>query len=151
MTTFTQAADLSPEDYCVLGVATCFIREDGAVRQVKILEPIPSAALEAIVRGIPTSYEVAGAKTLGEIFVADTVRIPSEFSDDVHLCDRFLERAFATARTYKSRLEAQQYIPVGTVKSDFNYSIAQKRVLNSDNIVRAEDNVKQHEYTHQVL
>jgi hypothetical protein len=151
MTIPTQATDLSSDDYCVLGVATCFIREDGEVRQVKIVEPIPSAALEAIVKGIPTSYEVATAKTLGEIFVAETVQIPFEFPAEVHLCDRFSERVLATARTYKSRSAVQEHIPLGTLKNDFNYSTAQKRVLNADNVVRAEDNVKQHEYTHQVL
>jgi hypothetical protein len=151
MTIFTQAADLSSDDYCVLGVATCFVREDGEVRQIKIVEPIPSSALEAIVKGIPTSYEVAAAKTLAEIFVDDIVQIPSEFPDDVHLCDRFNERVIATARTYKSRQTAKEYIPLGTLKSDFNYSTAQKRVLNADNVVRSEDNVKQHEYTHKVL
>ncbi|MGC8711919.1 MAG: hypothetical protein ACP5RH_05955, partial [Leptodesmis sp.] len=53
------ATDLSADDYVVLGLATCFIKEDGEVHAVKIVEPIPSAALEAIVKGIPTSYEMA--------------------------------------------------------------------------------------------
>jgi hypothetical protein len=70
MTTATNhlnAPDLSAEDYVVLGLATCFIKEDGEVHQVKVVEPIPSAALEAILKGIPTSYAQATATTIGGV------------------------------------------------------------------------------------
>ena len=149
----TQGSDLSPEDYCVLGLATCFAREDGEIHQLKVVEPIPSAALEAILKGVPTSYEFACAKNLGEILTADTVTIPQEFAqqENVILCDRFTERVMAATRTYKSRPEAAKYIAVGTVKQDFNYSLERKRVLNVTNVVRAEDNIKQHAHTHKVL
>ncbi|GAB4538205.1 MAG: hypothetical protein Tsb0014_27690 [Pleurocapsa sp.] len=152
-TALTQASDLSSEDYCVLGLATCFVREDGEVHQLKVVEPIPSAALEAIVQGIPTSYEVACAKTLGEIVSEDTVNIPQEFAqqDNINLCDRFAERVAAATRTYKSRPEATKHIPLGTTKQDFNYSLERKRVLNAANVVSTEDNVKQHSHTHKVL
>ena len=152
-TLFSQASDLSQEDYCVLGLATCFVREDGEIEQLKVLEPIPSAALEAILKGIPTSYELACAKTLGEIFSSDTVNIPPELNADqeIRLCDRFAERVAAATRTYKSRPEAKEHIPLGTVKQDFNYSLERKRVLNATNVVSNEDNVKQHSHTHKVL
>lgn len=152
-TLFSQASDLSQEDYCVLGLATCFVREDGEIDQLKVLEPIPSAALEAILKGIPTSYELACAKTLGEIFNNDTVNIPSELNADqeIRLCDRFAERVAAATRTYKSRPEAKEHIPLGTIKQDFNYSLERKRVLNTTNVVSTEDNVKQHSHTHKVL
>lgn len=153
-TILTQASDLSQDDYCVLGLATCFLREDGEVHQLKIIEPIPSAALEAIVKGVPTSYELACSKTLQEIFTEERVRIPPELSQDdanVSLCERFSERVAAATRTYKSRPEAKQHIPLGTTKRDFNYSLERKRVLNVTNVVRTEDNVKQHSHTHKVL
>lgn len=150
-TLFNQAPDLAQEDYCILGVATCFIREEGEVLQVKVVEPIPSAALEAILKGIPTSYELACATTLGEIFNQDTVQLPAEFPSAVQLCDRFNERVAAATRTYKSRPEAKQHIPLGTSKHDFNYSLEKKRVLNITNVVSTEDNVKQHAHTHKVL
>jgi hypothetical protein len=150
-TLFPQASDLTADDYCIFGLATCFFRDDGEIQQVKIFEPIPSAALEAILKGIPTSYELACAKTLGEIFTGDKPQIPAEFRGQVQLCDRFEERVIAATRTYKSRLEAQQHIPLGTIKRDFNYSLERKRVLNIVNHVSTEDNVKQHEYTHKVL
>jgi hypothetical protein len=152
-TLFPQASDISVDDYCVFGVATCFLRDDGEITQVKILEPIPSAALEAILKGIPTSYELACAKTLGEIFRGDSleISIPADLGEEVQLCDRFTERVIAATRTYKSRPEAKELIPLGEVKQDLNFSLEKKRVLNTINLVSTEDNVRQHEYTHKVL
>ena len=152
-TLFAQASDLSPEDYCVLGLATCFVREEGEIEQLTVLEPIPSAALEALIKGIPTSYQSACAKTLGEIFQEDTVQIPQELQTEtkINLCDRFAERVAAATRTYKSRPEAKEHIALGTTKQDFNYSLERKRVLNNSNVVSTEDNVKQHSHTHKVL
>ena len=145
--------DLSSEDYCVLGLATCFVRDEGEIEQLTILEPIPSAALEALLKGIPTSYQLARATTLGEIFEDDAVKIPSDFPGEqkIELCDRFAERVAAATRTYKSRPEAREHIPLGTTKQDFNYSLERKRVLNHSRVVSTEDNVKQHSHTHQVL
>lgn len=153
---FAQATDLAADDYCVLGLATCFVRDEGEIEQLTVLEPIPSAALEALLKGIPTSYQVACAKTLGEIFQDETVNIPKEFSavagnGDINICDRFAERVAAATRTYKSRPEAQEHIPFGVVKQDFNYSLERKRVLNTPRVVSTEDNVKQHSHTHKVL
>jgi hypothetical protein len=150
---YAQESDLSSDDYCVLGLATCFVKEDGEIQQLQVLEPIPSAALEALVKGIPTSYQLACSKTLGEIFAEDTVQIPKEFAteESIQLCDRFSERVAAATRTYKSRPEAKVHIPLGTIKQDFNYSLEKKRVLNNSRIVNNEDNVKQHSHTHKVL
>ena len=152
-TVFAQAPDLSSEDYCVLGLATCFVREDGEIEKRTVLEPIPSAALEALIKGIPTSYHLACAKTLGEIFQEDEIKIPSELQteEEVSLCDRFAERVAAATRTYKSRPEAKEHIALGASKQDFNYSLERKRVLNNSNVVSVEDNVKQHSHTHKVL
>ena len=148
---FTEENDVKQQDYCVFGLATCFLREEGEIHEVKVVEPIPSAALEAIIQGIPTSYELACAKALGDILRDDTPSIPQEFPPEAQLCDNFIERAIAATRTYKTRPEATNHIPVGTLKQDLNYSLAKKRVLNNSNVVKTEDNVKQHEYTHKVL
>ena len=152
-TIFANASDLSLEDYCVLGLATCFVRDEGEIEKLTILEPIPSAALEALIKGIPTSYQVACSTTLGEIFQEDTVKIPDNLSSEteINLCDRFAERVAAATRTYKSRPEAKKHIPLGTTKQDFNYSLERKRVLNNSTVVSTEDNVKQHSHTHKVL
>jgi hypothetical protein len=152
-TVFAQASDLSPEDYCVLGIATCFVREEGEIQQLQVLEPIPSSALEALIKGVPTSYQLACSTTLGAIFQSDQVQIPQELQADekVNLCDRFAERVAAATRTYKSRPQAKEIIPLGTTKQDFNYSLERKRVLNNSRVVSNDDNVKQHAHTHKVL
>lgn len=151
--TYPQAPDVSGEDYLVVGLATCFIKEDGEVYPVKVIEPIPSAALEALLKGIPTSYEMALGTTLGAILVEETPQKPREFPENAQFCDEFGERAIAAVRSYKvpSHEKARTEIPLGTCRQDFNFSTERKRVLNMTNVVRTEDNVKQHEYTHKVL
>lgn len=144
------APDLSADDYVVIGLATCFIKEEGEVHEVKVVEPIPSASLEALLKGIPTSYECAIATTIGAIYPA-APQLPAEFPATAQFCDDFAERLISATRTYKARAVAQTHIPTGTSRTDFNYSIDRKRVLNSQRIVKTEDNVKQHEYTHKVL
>lgn len=146
-----QAPDVSTDSYLVVGLATCFIKEDGEVHEVKVIEPIPSAALEAILKGIATSYSLACGTTLGELFTENSLQKPAEFPPASQFCDDFAERAIAAARTYQSRKEAQTHIPLGTTRQDFNYSTERKRVLNQTRVVRQEDDVKQHEYTHKVL
>lgn len=150
-TSYPNAPDLCGDDYIVVGLATCFIKEDGEVHEVKIIEPVPSAALEAIVKGIPTSYKMACGTTLGTVLAGETPQLPPDFPPETQFCDEFIFRAISATRTYKSRPSAQSFIPLGTSRSDFNYSVERKRVLNSQRIVKTEDNVKQHEYTHKVL
>lgn len=153
MPDYPNAPDLNSSDYIVLGVANCFTKSDGEVRQIKVAEPIPSAALEAILKKIPTSYELAYATDLGQVLSSDgKYHLPAEvFAADVQICDEFSNRAIAAARTYKSRPEAQQHITTGQTYTDFNFSLEKKRVLNADRVVTAEDNVKQHSHTHKVL
>lgn len=150
-TSLDQAPDVSTDSYLVVGLATCFLKEDGEVHEVKVIEPIPSAALEAVLKGIPTSYSSACGTTLGELFTSETPQKPSAFPSEAQFCDEFPARAIAAARTYQSRQEAQSHIPLGTTRNDFNYSTERKRVLNQTRVVRKEDDVKQHEYTHKVL
>lgn len=150
-TSLDQAPDVSTDNYLVVGLATCFLKEDGEVHQVEIIEPIPSAALEAILKGIPTSYSMACGTTLGELIGGASPQKPAEFPPEAQFCDDFATRAIAAARTYQSRAEAQSHIPLGTTCKEFNYSTERKRVLNQTRVVRKEDDVKQHEYTHKVL
>lgn len=143
--------DITESAYLVLGLATCFIKREGKLHPVQLIEPIPSAALEAILKGIPTSYEVAFGTTLAAVMGGAELQLPPAFPPHTQVCDDFAERAIATARSYQSRPQAQNLIPIGEVRQDFNFSTERKRVLNSDRIVSNEDNVKQHAYTHQVL
>ncbi|NEP56198.1 MAG: hypothetical protein F6K31_04130 [Symploca sp. SIO2G7] len=146
-----QVTDFAAGNYLVVGLATCFLKQEGEVHQVKVIEPIPSAALETILKGVPTSYALACGTTLGDLLSEDSFQKPTEFPPEAQFCDDFAERALAAARTYKSRPEAQSYIPVGTTRNDFNYSTKRKRVLNQTRVIRREDDVKQHEYTHKVI
>lgn len=150
MTTGT-ATSTTAADYVVVGLATCFIKKEGKLESVKVIEPIPSAALEAILKGIPTSYEMALATTYGAVLQGDTPQSPKEFPAEAQFCDEFIERLQATARSYASRPVATEHIAVGELKTDFNFSTERKRTLNSERIVSTEDNVKQHSHTHKVL
>jgi hypothetical protein len=145
----TLSADLNPQDYCVLGLATCFLKTEEGLQEVQIIEPIPSAALEAIVKGIPTSYQRAWATTLAEIGSPDSLQIPPNFPPESQFCADFSERMIAATRTYKSNPQAQNLVPLGTSREDFNFSLEKKRVLNAVNVVRTEDNIKQHPHSHQ--
>ncbi|MGF1512574.1 MAG: hypothetical protein ACFB5Z_02595 [Elainellaceae cyanobacterium] len=147
------AVDISEhtESYVVLGLAHCFVRDDGEVHEVEVIEPIPSAALEALLKGIPTSYNKACGVLLGDILKQDPPKIPPAFPESAQICDDFTTRALAAARTYQSNEGAQSHIPAGSVYESFNFSTERKRVLNSERIIKTEDNVKQHEYTHKVL
>lgn len=142
---------ISQEDYCVFGLATCFMREEGEIKEIKVIEPIPSAALEALFKEIPTSYQLATATTIGQVIRGDTLQKPSEFPAESQFCDDFIDRTLAATRTYKSKPSSQEYIKLGTSKNDFNYSLERKRILNSVHQVSDDDNVKQHSYTHKVL
>jgi hypothetical protein len=151
MATADPATDVTSDAYLVLGLATCFVKQEGKLQSVQLIEPIPSAALEAVVKGIPTSYSMAVSTTFGAVIVGETLVVPTEFPSETQFCDQFEERAIATVRSYATRPAAQTHIPLGQVRQDFNHSTERKRVLNSERIVSSEDNVKQHAYTHQVL
>ncbi|MEO0408219.1 MAG: hypothetical protein AAF289_12785 [Cyanobacteria bacterium P01_A01_bin.135] len=139
------------EGYVVLGLAHCFIRDDGDVHEVEIVEPIPSAALEAILKGIPTSYDRAYGTRVKEVSPQGEAKVPSVFPEQAQLCDDFETRLEAAARTYQANTVAQSHIPVGSMYNEFSFSTERKRILNSERLVKSEDNVKQHAYTHQVL
>jgi hypothetical protein len=151
LNTIADAPDLTADDYLVVGVATCFFRDDDGVHELKVIEPIPSSALEALLKGIPTSYSLAAATTLGALIGSDTPEIPATFPADCQLGNEFAYRCIASARTYKRRPVAQSHISAGDTYTSFNYSTERKRILNADRVVTKDDNVKQHAYTHQKL
>jgi hypothetical protein len=152
MTTYAAAPDLSPEDYILIGVATCFIKAEGEVEEITLLEPIPSAYAESIIQGnLPTAYRQAFGLSLGQILQGETPVRREEFPSEAQFCADFSERTYAAARTYRRNPHITDLVPLGQQHDRFNYTTQPKRVLNAKNIVRKEDNVKQHEYTHQVL
>lgn len=145
------APDLTDSDYLVVGLATCYVRQEGETQAVTVQEPVPSAYLEALIQGVPTAYQQIQATTLGAIAPNGVPVLLPTAPEGTQYCADFLDRAIAAARTYKNRESAKSFIPEGTVYTDINYSTEKKRLLNAEHMVTAEDNVKQHAYTHQVL
>ena len=153
MTLSSPSTVLSDNDYVIVGLAHCFMKQDGDVVPVKILEPVPSAYFEALVKGVPTSYKILYGLQLGEL-VKDEQPIVTHLPVDpenVQFCEDFVERTWAAARTYQTRADIQAKVPYGQSFLDVNFSSEKKRILNSTNNVSTEDNVKQHKYTHMTL
>jgi len=143
--------DIQPDNYLVVGLATCFLKVEGEVVEIQVMEPIPSAALEALMKGVPTSYQFACGVTISSIVNEGEPVLLPEFPSSAQFGERFVERAIAATRTYQRSPQSQNLIPLGTTYGEFNYSVERKRILNARRSVRKEDNVKQHEYTHKVL
>ncbi len=143
------ANDIPADAYVILGLAECFVQVEGKLQPVEMIEPIPSAALEALLHGLPTSYHYAKAFTYAQAI--DTAAVVQAFPSTAHLCDDYGDRLAAATRTYLARPQSTRHIPLGETYRNFNTSTERKRVLNSERMVTAADNVKQHAYTHQVL
>lgn len=149
-TALLQNADLTTDDYLVVGVAACYRLDEGELIPIQVLEPIPSAYLESVFQGVPTSYQCVVGTTVGAFLEMD--QVPSIAGiQNIQQCQNFNERAIAAARTYKSRPEAQALVKSGETRTDLNHSTEKKRVVNCTNVVTANDNVRQHKYTHEVL
>lgn len=146
---FPQALEIDAQAYCVLGLATCFVREERDLRPVMVIEPIPSAALEALLKGVATSYHKIAALPLHQVWPGP--RLPGAFPPEAQWCEDFGDRLLAAIRTYQRKPALQDVFPLGMVKGDLNHNTERKRILNAVNVVKTEDNVKQHVYTHQVL
>lgn len=143
--------DLASDDYVVLGLATCFLRQDGETTEIQVVEPIPSAYLETVLKGITTSYSVLWNTTLAAAMASPTAGLTPEQQAKAQPCEDFPVRLEAAARSYINRPQSRQLIPAGVPFTEVNYSIEKKRVLNTKNKISKSDNVKQHKYTHQVL
>ncbi len=150
------ASDLAPDSYVLLGLATCYWRQEGETQAVPVVEPVPSAYLETLLQGIPTAYRQVWGTTVAQALALDPALVTvvgesSEVLAPPQHCADFEQRVLAAARTYHQRPATAQLIPVGTVRSDLNYSTEKLRILNPKNKVSRSDNVKQHKYTHEVL
>ncbi|WP_008317576.1 hypothetical protein [Leptolyngbya sp. PCC 6406] len=145
------APDLQSDSYLAVGVATCYHRVEGEVEEIILLEPVPSAYLETVFKGVPTAYSAVHGVTLNMILSEGEPSRVEGFPAQGTFCADFADRAIAAARTYQQHPTAQADLPVGTCRQDLNYSTEKKRVLNQENLVSPDDNVKQHAYTHQVL
>ncbi|MGB3201370.1 MAG: hypothetical protein WBA99_10730 [Nodosilinea sp.] len=142
------ANTLPADSYVVIGRATCYLRQEGEVIELQILEPIPSAYLQSVLQGVPTSYSAICGTTMAQALAMDLGEVAA---DPAQPCADYEERILAAARTYQSRPESVNLVPVGTIHRELNYTTEKKRVLNSQRKISKNDNVKQHKYTHEVL
>jgi hypothetical protein len=142
---------LPPDSYVVLGRATCYLRQDGETTELQIIEPIPSAYLETLLTGVPTSYSALYATTLALALEHPKTGLDVGHDQAIHLCEDYTERLQATARSYIQRPSAAQLLRPATTFSELNFSLDSKRILNPRNKVSKSDNVKQHRYTHEVI
>ncbi|MEM6251886.1 MAG: hypothetical protein AAF821_03090 [Cyanobacteria bacterium P01_D01_bin.156] len=153
MTLSSKPTAPSDDDYVIVGLAKCFRKQDGNVVPFNVLEPVPSAYFEALLKGVPTSYSTLYGVKLGEVIQDTQLSKPLSMraSEDTVFCEHFIERANAAARTYQNKELLQRSLPHGQSYEGINFSTDRKRILNATHTITAEDNVKQHKYTHMTL
>lgn len=138
--------DTTADEYVALGIAKCFTRSKAKLAEVLVLEPLPSSALHCVIQlGVPTSYTRLWATKLGDL-PDDVTELPPGVIKDgevVSFGENFSERAQASARTYRKWKEIADLLPIGTISTELNHSIANKRILNDTWEPNFNDNVKQ--------
>lgn len=153
------AQDVGALEYVVLGVATCFQRdEEGRLQEVLVAEPVPAAELDCLAQGVrSTSYSLLYATAYGEIIHDGQPTLPTDvIPAGVVAAENFVSRAQAATRTYRAKPEFK-HIPLHescTTDSGvftLRYTPDPKRIINGIQEVSDADNVKQHAYTHQAL
>ncbi|CAI5974616.1 unnamed protein product [Closterium sp. NIES-64] len=138
--------DWNDDDFVTVGLAHCFVKDENAkLQDMFVIEAIPAGALECMDNGGVTCYTHVTGTTLGVVLKQDASLLPAEFSNGVFAED-FDFRTKCASRTWK-RQHPQEHllnlVPLGTVRSDFNFSVEDKRVLNMENVVDDSDNIKQ--------
>eukprot|EP00210_Caulerpa_lentillifera_P001907 g1834.t1 len=137
----------TPNDtYLAIGLAHCFEQQNnGSLSDKYVIEPITAASLECMAAGAQTSFKMVTGTTLGTALQRDRAVLPDGFQNGLFCADYEL-RCHASARTWR-RQHAQDnlmdIVPLDQLKSNFNYKLEYKRVLNFDNIVSDDDNIRQ--------
>lgn len=139
--------DWSEGDFVVVGLAHCFRKnEDQKLLDAFVIEPIPAGGLECMDNGGMTCYKHVTGTNLGVVLKQDGSLLPKEFAG-AEFSDDFDFRAKCASRTWKRdhpRENLMSLVPHdGTVRSDWNFSLQDKRVLNQEHIVKDSDNIKQ--------
>ncbi|KAG2489358.1 hypothetical protein HYH03_012188 [Edaphochlamys debaryana] len=110
-----------------------------------VLEPMSASSLECLANGARTSYKAVTGISFGEAFARKRDALPEGFKEAVW-CDNYEYRCEAAVRTWL-RPHAQDnlmdIVPLGKVRTNFNFSLEDKRVLNMENVVNDSDNIKQ--------
>lgn len=128
-----------------LQLAHCFEKNDeGKLQDRLVIEPLSANSLEAMSVGAKTSYiHVFGI--LLEDALKKGEKLPEEF-DSGTFCENYEGRCDSAARTWMRPHAVDNLmdiVPLGMVKSSFNYDTSDMRVLNMDVEVNDSDNIKQ--------
>lgn len=134
------------DDYIVLGLAHCFKKdENGKLVDAFVVEPVTAGTLECMENGGVTCYKFVTATTLGVALKEDVSLLPVEMQVG-SVCDEFNFRAKCASRTWKRDHPQENLlniVPRDGVKSEYNFSLQDKRVLNVEVVVNDSDNIKQ--------
>ncbi|MCO5572428.1 hypothetical protein L7F22_026183 [Adiantum nelumboides] len=133
------------DDYLAVGLSHCFELEEGVLKDVFLIEPVQASSLECLENGGATSFLHVTGSTLGIALKCDASLLPSEFSSG-RFCNQFEFRAKCCARTWKrphAVSSLMSILPVGALHSEYNFSLADKRVINKERVVTDSDNIKQ--------
>ncbi|KAG0621784.1 hypothetical protein M758_3G048100 [Ceratodon purpureus] len=143
---FGQDPEWSDDDYIVLGLAHCFRKdENGKLQDAFVVEPVTAGTLECMENGGVTCYKCVTATTLGVALKEDVSLLPAEMQSGT-ISDEFNFRAKCASRTWKRDHPQQNLlhiVPKDGVKSEYNFSLQDKRVLNEEVVVNDSDNIKQ--------
>lgn len=147
-TEYGQDLSVPGDSFVVLGLAHCFEQVDGKLKDCWVLEPISASTVEVIENGAQTSYETFVGTTVADVLKQDTSVFPTELlcGNDVRFADNLEFRTGCAARTWMrdhARNVVRKMAPDGVVRTDFNTSTADKRILNFVNEVKDSDNIKQ--------
>uniref|UniRef100_A0A7S0WIT2 Uncharacterized protein n=1 Tax=Pyramimonas obovata TaxID=1411642 RepID=A0A7S0WIT2_9CHLO len=148
--TFADEVVMTGEEYVVVGLAHCFEKIENKLVPRFVVEPVTAGTVHSMAAGALTSYKALTSLTLGEAIKMDLSALPDAIrsEDGVQFADNFVFRTECAARTW-SRPHAvehcQDIVPsCPDVRSDWNYSVTNNtRILNFENIVNDDDNVKQ--------
>lgn len=137
----------TPQDaYLTVGLSHCYAKnDDGKLVDQYMIEPITANSLECMANGGKTSFVHVFSLRLGEALARDKSVFPEEFAQGT-FCEEYETRCDACARTWMRPHALDNLldiVPLGQVKSNFNYSTVDKRVLNMENVVNDDDNIKQ--------
>ncbi|WP_017326396.1 hypothetical protein [Synechococcus sp. PCC 7336] len=156
MTASLSSNEVQGLEYLVLGVATCFKRnEEGRLEEILVAEPLPAAELDCLYSAARTSsYQLLYATTYAELVQDGTPVLPADIVPAGTIpANAFVERAQAAVRSYRSKSDFK-HLPIGeTATPDsqpfaLNYNPEPKRILDVVYEPSDADNVKQHSHTH---
>jgi len=136
-------------DYLALGVSHCFEKKESKLVDKFVVEPLTAGTLESLQNGARTAFKVVAGVTFDEATCGELSKLPAclQAYDGVTFGEDFLHRASAAARTWQ-RPHSQEnllgIVPVGEERSDWNFDHTRhKRILNYENKVSDDDNIKQ--------